>query len=110
MIIGVPEETEPDEYRVAVTPAGVEHLRRAGHSILIQQGAGVGPGLRDGDYEAYRAHIVDPTAEVFEECRLNCKVSGPLAQEAPLIDERHVVTNKPVAEAFDMPYEPCWPG
>lgn len=90
MIIGVPKEIKPDEYRVAVTPAGVEQLWRNGHTILVQRGAGVGSGIPDEDYQAYGAQIVETAQEVFEEADLICKVKESLAQETAMIRERHV--------------------
>ena len=47
MIVGVPKEIKPDEYRVAMTPAGVEELVRHGQSVLIETKAGVGSGITD---------------------------------------------------------------
>ncbi|MFQ5806478.1 MAG: alanine dehydrogenase, partial [Phycisphaerae bacterium] len=91
MIIGVPKEVKPDEYRVAVTPAGVEQLKRCGHSVLVQRNAGVGSGLPNEDYQAYGAEIVSSAAEVFGSAELICKVKEPLRQEIELINERHVL-------------------
>lgn len=91
MIVGVPKEIKPDEYRVAVTPAGVEQLRRNGHTILVQRGAGVGSGISDEDYQAYGARIVETAREVFEGADLICKVKEPLEEETKLIRARHVV-------------------
>jgi alanine dehydrogenase len=85
MIIGVPKEVKSDEYRVAVTPAGVEQLKRAGHRILIERGAGIGSGLADADYEAYGAELVSAAREVWERSELICKVKEPLAHEIALI-------------------------
>ena len=85
MIIGVPKEVKSDEYRVAVTPAGVEQLKRGGHRILIERGAGIGSGLADADYEAYGAELVSSAREVWERSELICKVKEPLAQEIGLI-------------------------
>ncbi len=81
MIIGVPREIKADEYRVAVVPAGVEHLRRAGHVILIERGAGVGSGIPDEDYEALGARIADSVDEVWAEADVICKVKEPLPTE-----------------------------
>jgi len=91
MIIGVPKEIKPDEYRVSVTPAGVEQLRRAGHGVLVERGAGAGSGLPDEDYQAYGAEILDSAAEVIRNADLICKVKEPLPQEIELLNERHVV-------------------
>jgi alanine dehydrogenase len=63
--IGVPTEIKADEYRVAVTPAGVRELAEHGHEVLIQAGAGEGSAITDADYEAQGATIVADAAEVF---------------------------------------------
>ena len=52
MIVGVPKEIKPDEYRVGLLPVGAEELTRAGHQVLVESAAGVGSGLTDEDYPA----------------------------------------------------------
>ncbi len=91
MIIGVPKEIKPDEYRVAVVPAGVEQLKRAGHTILVERGAGVGSGIADEDYQAYGAVIVNSPQEIFSKAELICKVKEPLPAEIRLLKKQHVV-------------------
>lgn len=91
MIIGVPTEIKSDEYRVAVVPGGVEQLKRAGHRVLIERGAGVGSGIADADYEAYGAEMVSSAAEVWERAELICKVKEPLAEEFPHIRPKQVL-------------------
>lgn len=91
MIIGVPKEIKPDEYRVAVVPAGVEQLKRAGHTVLIERGAGVGSGIADADYESYGAELIASPREVWERAELICKVKEPLAEEIARIRENQVV-------------------
>jgi alanine dehydrogenase len=66
MKIGVPTEIKSDEYRVAVTPAGVRELSEHGHEVLVQAGAGEGSAIADGEYEAQGATIVPDAAAVFE--------------------------------------------
>jgi alanine dehydrogenase len=66
MKIGVPTEIKSDEYRVAVTPAGVRELSEHGHEVLVQAGAGEGSAIADGEYEAQGAKIVPDAAAVFE--------------------------------------------
>jgi alanine dehydrogenase len=66
MKIGVPTEIKSDEYRVAVTPAGVRELSEHGHEVLVQAGAGEGSAITDGEYEAQGATIVPDAAAVFE--------------------------------------------
>ena len=65
MRIGVPTEIKADEYRVAVTPAGVRELVEHGHEVLIQAGAGEGSAITDADYKAQGAAIAPEAAEVF---------------------------------------------
>lgn len=91
MIIGVPTEVKSDEYRVAVTPAGVEQLRNAGHRVLVQRGAGVGSGLNDEDYQAYGAQIVDSAEELFAEAEIICKVKEPMPDEIRRLQKKHIV-------------------
>jgi alanine dehydrogenase len=66
MRIGVPAEIKSDEYRVAVTPAGVRELNEHGHEVLVQAGAGEGSAISDADYEAQGARILPDAAGVFE--------------------------------------------
>lgn len=91
MIIGVPKEIKPDEYRVAITPGGVEQLKRSGHTVVVEAGAGVGSGLPDEDYQAYGADIVATAAEVFSKSEIICKVKETLPREIEMLGERHVV-------------------
>jgi alanine dehydrogenase len=83
MIVGVPKEIKPDEYRVAMVPAGVEELTRAGHRVLIQAGAGHGSGIPDEQYAVNGAEIVATAAEVWQRAELIVKVKEPLAEEWP---------------------------
>jgi alanine dehydrogenase len=83
MIVGVPREIKSDEYRVAMTPNGVEELSRAGHRVLIESGAGVGSGITDETYTANGAEIVPSTADVWKRADLIVKVKEPLTNEWP---------------------------
>ncbi|MBF0171484.1 MAG: alanine dehydrogenase [Nitrospinae bacterium] len=84
MRIGVPKEIKTDEYRVAVTPAGVRRLALAGHDVLVERNAGVGAGIADGEYEAEGGRIVDTAAEVWS-ADIVCKVKEPIAAEFPFL-------------------------
>ena len=81
MIVGVPKEVKEHEYRVAMLPVGVEELRRGGHRVLVERGAGLGSGLRDLDYEALGAEIVDDAATIFGQAELVVKVKEPQPEE-----------------------------
>ncbi len=87
MRIGVPTEIKADEYRVAVTPAGVRELREHGHEVLIQAGAGVGSSIADADYEAQGAKIVPDAAAVFGEAEMIVHVKELQAPEIELLQE-----------------------
>ena len=65
MLIGVPKEIKPDEYRVALTPAGAEMLAQDGHELLIERGAGLGSGFSDDFYEDAGAAVLDTADEIW---------------------------------------------
>ena len=85
MIVGIPQETKRDEYRVSMLPVGVEELVRAGHRVLVQLGAGAGSGLHDDAYRACGGQMIDSAAEVFAEADLIVKVKEPQPSELGLI-------------------------
>ncbi len=85
MKIGVPREIKPDEYRVAMLPVGVEELRHAGHTVLIESGAGQGSGIADAEYEAAGGAIVVDPAEIWAAADLVVKVKEPQSSEWPLL-------------------------
>ena len=85
MIVGVPSEVKSDEYRVAMIPAGVEELTRAGHTVLVQTGAGVGSGVADDQYIEFGAEIVSTAADVWARADLIVKVKEPQSAEWPLM-------------------------
>ena len=85
MIVGVPKEIKADEYRVAILPVGVEEMTRAGHRVLIEQGAGLGSGIFDHQYERHGAEIVETAEEIYAQAQLAIKVKEPLPEEWPLL-------------------------
>jgi alanine dehydrogenase len=85
MKIGVPREIKPDEYRVAITPAGVRELCSHGHEVLVQAGAGEGSAIADEQYLAQGAHVVADAATVFGMAELVLKVKEPQPQEVELL-------------------------
>jgi alanine dehydrogenase len=78
--IGVVKEIKPDEHRVALTPAGAVELRRRGHDVLVEAGAGEGSALPDAAYEAVGARIAS-LDEVWASADLVLKVKEPLPDE-----------------------------
>jgi len=85
MLVGVPREVKQDEYRVAMLPVGVEELTRAGHRVLIEQGAGLGSGIPDDAYAANGATIVDSAEAIYGQAELIVKVKEPQRQEWKLL-------------------------
>ena len=91
MKVGVPTEIKTDEYRVALTPAGVRELREHGHEVVIQSGAGVGSAIEDGDYTAQGARILPDAEAVFGEADMIVKVKEPQPPEVALLEPRHTL-------------------
>ena len=77
MKIGVPTEIKSDEYRVAITPAGVRELSSRGHEVLVQAGAGEGSAMSDEQFSAQGAEIVADAEAVFAQAELVLKVKEP---------------------------------
>jgi alanine dehydrogenase len=91
MRVGVPTEIKSDEYRVALTPAGVRELSDAGHEVVVQRGAGVGSGIEDQAYAAQGAVIVPDADEVFGASELIVKVKEPQPEEVGRLESRHTL-------------------
>jgi alanine dehydrogenase len=85
MIVGVPREIKPDEYRVAITPAGVREMTEHGHVVLVEAGAGEGSAIADAEYESQGARIVADAAAVFAEAGMVLKVKEPQPGEVALL-------------------------
>jgi alanine dehydrogenase len=83
--VGIPTEIKADEYRVAITPAGVRELVEHGHEVLIQRGAGEGSSILDRDYEAQGAAIAPDAAAVFAEVEMVLKVKEPQQPEVEML-------------------------
>jgi alanine dehydrogenase len=81
MRVGVPREVKNREYRVALTPAGVTELVRAGHEVLVERGAGEGSSIPDADFVAVGARIVADAEDVWADADLLLKVKEPVAEE-----------------------------
>jgi alanine dehydrogenase len=81
MRVGVPREVKNREYRVALTPAGVTELVRAGHRVLVERAAGEGSSIPDVDYRDAGAQIVDEADDVWAGADLLLKVKEPVAEE-----------------------------
>lgn len=81
MNIGIPKEIRPFEYRVGLSPAGVEILVRAGHKVYIEHDAGVGARFPDKEYEQVGAHLVYSAEEIFGRVDLLLKIARPTEDE-----------------------------
>ncbi len=91
MIVGVPKEIKVREYRVGMTPAGVEKLITRGHEVLVEKGAGEGSGLADELYKAAGAQIVDDIQTVYAKADMVVKVKEPIEPEYDLIRENQII-------------------
>ena len=81
MRVGIPTETKNNEFRVAITPAGVAELTRRGHEVLIQTGAGEGSAIPDTDFKAVGAQLIGTAEEVWAGADLVLKVKEPMPAE-----------------------------
>jgi alanine dehydrogenase len=89
--VGVPTEIKPDEYRVALTPAGVREMVEHGHDVLIESGAGAGSAIADADYEAQGARIAPDADAVWGEAELVLKVKEPQPPEVGRLRSEQVL-------------------
>jgi alanine dehydrogenase len=81
VIVGIPKEVKDNEYRVAATPEGVRELTRAGHRVLVEEGAGDGSSLFSDRYKRAGAELVADASEVWRQSDLILKVKEPVASE-----------------------------
>ena len=105
MKVGIPREVKNNEYRVAITPAGVHELVVHDHEVFIQREAGVGSSILDADYVAAGATILDSADDVWGTGDLILKVKEPIAEEYPRMREGqvlftylHLAADKPLTE------------
>lgn len=87
MIIGIPKEIKTDEHRVALPPAAVGELVRHGHTVYVQEGAGMGSAFTDSEYIAVGAQILPTAAEVWTRAHMVVKVKEPQPQEYEFMRE-----------------------
>jgi alanine dehydrogenase len=109
--VGVPTEIKPDEYRVAVTPAGTRELTEHGHDVIVQAGAGDGSVIPDAEYEAQGARIAADAKAVFAEADLILKVKEPQDSEVDMLREGQLLfTYLHLAPAPDLTRRLCASG
>ena len=85
MIVGVPKEIKDHEYRVALLPSAAYQLVKRGHQVLVENGAGVGAGYPDADYEQAGATLLKDHIAIFDRAGLIVKVKEPQPSEIPLL-------------------------
>ena len=91
MDIGIPRERRESEYRVGLTPIGVQLLTAEGHAVYVERGAGLGAGFNDRDYEQAGARIVYQPQEAYGRADLVLKVARPTDEECEWLREGQTV-------------------
>jgi alanine dehydrogenase len=107
MRVGIPTEIKNNEFRVAITPAGVAELAHRGHEVMIQSGAGDGSAISDRDFKAAGAEMVSTAEQVWAEADLLLKVKEPIEPEYRLMRKGqtlftylHLAASKPCTDAL----------
>ncbi|MCL2472637.1 MAG: alanine dehydrogenase [Treponema sp.] len=107
MIVGTVKEIKKHEYRVGLTPQMVRAYIGAGHTVLVEAGAGEGSGYSDGEYTAVGARILPDSRDVWAKAGMIAKVKEPLESEYSLIRENqilytylHLAPDRPQTEAL----------
>ena len=105
MKVGIPREVKNNEYRVAITPAGVHELVSHGHEVAVEKDAGVGSSITDDDYVGAGAKILPTADDVWAANDLILKVKEPVAEEYDRMREGqtlftylHLAADKPLTE------------
>jgi len=91
MLVGVPKEIKPQENRVGLIPAGVRQLVQNGHTVIVEQNAGSGSGIPDGEFIAAGAEIVSTAEEVWARSEMIWKVKEPIAPEYTRLREGQIL-------------------
>jgi alanine dehydrogenase len=103
MKIGLPKEIKDNEYRVGLTPAGVQALSQAGHTVFVQKTAGEGSGFSDDQYVKAGGQLLDTADEVWATGDMIVKVKEPVAPEYPRMRENQVLfTYLHLAPEFEL--------
>ena len=107
MKVAVPKEIKNNEFRVAITPAGVHDLVAHGHDVVIETGAGVGSTIPDDEYAAAGATIAPDAATTWASAELLLKVKEPVAAEygylrddLVLFTYLHLAADRPLTDAL----------
>jgi alanine dehydrogenase len=107
MLVGVPKEIKVLEARVALTPEGVSEFIRAGHEVIIEQGAGLGSAITDEQFIAAGARIEADVEKIWRDAEMILKVKEPIEAEYPrlragqiLFTYLHLAASKPCTDAL----------
>jgi alanine dehydrogenase len=107
MRVGIPTEIKNNEYRVAITPAGVAELVHRGHEVIIQSGAGEGSAISDADFKRAGAQLINGADQVWAAAELLLKVKEPIEAEynrmrkgQTLFTFLHLAASKPCTDAL----------
>jgi len=107
MLVGVPKEIKVHESRVALTPEGVFEFNRAGHQVVVEEGAGLGSAITDEDFISAGATIEKDVEKIWASADLILKVKEPIAAEYPrlrsgqiLFTYLHLAASKPCTDAL----------
>ena len=107
MRVGIPTEIKNNEYRVAITPAGVAELVHRGHEVIIQSGAGEGSAISDADFKRVGAQLISGADQVWAETELLLKVKEPIEAEynrmrngQTLFTYLHLAASRPCTDAL----------
>lgn len=91
MLIGLPREIKDNESRVGMTPAGIKTLNDAGHTVLIEKGAGEGSGISDEEFKSASGQIINSADEVWERAEMIVKVKEPVGPEYQRMREGQIL-------------------
>ena len=91
MIIGVPKEIKPSEYRVGITPSTASRLIEENHTVLIQKDSGEGIGATDDDYKKVGADVIDSPEEIFKRSDMIVKVKEPQEIEWKMLKKDQII-------------------
>lgn len=107
MLIGVPRETKPQEFRIALPPSAAYQLTRQGHQVLVESGCGTGAGFTDAEYTAAGAKLTTGPDELFARADLVLKVKEPQPEETArlrpgqlLFTYLHLAASRSLTEAL----------
>jgi len=107
MRVGIPSEIKNNEFRVAITPAGVAELTHYGHEVIVQAGAGEGSAITDRDFKAAGAELINSAEQVWAEADLLLKVKEPIQPEyarmrrgQTLFTYLHLAASRPCTDAL----------